>query len=132
MIRSTSSIIQGVGETSYRSQIRQNRKAGAAGGQFDQLLDRAQAIAKDNSEPLAPPVATQTINPSELFSKGLQYVNNRQVNADDKLQALASGKVIDIHGTMLAMKEAELSLRLATSVRDNFVQAYNRILQMQI
>ena len=132
MIRSTSSIIQGVGETSYRSQIRQNRKVGGTAEQFDKILKGAQSVAKVNQQPLGAPSAPQGISASNLFSEGLRYVNNRQVNADEKLQALASGKVIDIHGTMLAMKEAELTLRLATSVRDNFVQSYNRILQMQM
>ena len=63
----------------------------------------------------------------------MQYVNDRQVFADDKLTALSSGEEIDIHGNfMIAMKEAELSLRLATTMRDKFVEAYNKIINLQI
>ena len=47
-------------------------------------------------------------------------------------RARASGEEIDIHGTMIAMKEAELSLRLATTMRDKFVEAYNKIINLQI
>ena len=58
--------------------------------------------------------------------------SENQVYADDKLTALSSGEEIDIHGTMIAMKEAELSLRLATTMRDKFVEAYNKIINLQI
>ena len=58
----------------------------------------------------------------------MQYVNDRQVFADDKLTALSSGEEIDIHGTMITMKEAELSLRLATTMRDKLLKHTIRLL----
>ena len=72
MIRSTNSIIQGVGETSYRSQIRQNRKVGGTAEQFDQILKGAQTVAKVNEQPLGVPSAPQGISASNLFSEGLR------------------------------------------------------------
>ena len=62
----------------------------------------------------------------------MQYVNDRQVFADDNYQLFSSGEEIDIHGTMIVMKEAELFLRLATTMRDKFVEAYNKIINLQI
>jgi len=67
---------------------------------------------------------------NQILSDAIQSIEGKQFGADDKLQALASGEDVDIHGTMLAMKEAEITLKLAVSLRDKFLEAYQKILQM--
>ena len=90
---------------------------------------QSSAVVKPKSEFFA----RETTRPfSEVLTDAVRYVNDRQVYADDKLTALSTGKEIDIHGSMIAMKEAELSLRLATTMRDKFVEAYNKIINLQI
>ncbi len=51
---------------------------------------------------------------------------------DDKLAELASGENVDLHGTMIALEEAEITLRTMTAVRDKVVGAYQEIMNMSI
>ena len=68
----------------------------------------------------------------DMLEIAVQKVDAQQHFADDKLQALASGKDIDIHGTMIALQEADISLRFAVSVRDKLIDGYNKIINMSI
>jgi flagellar hook-basal body complex protein FliE len=69
---------------------------------------------------------------SALLEKGVDRLNGAQNVANDKLQAMASGKDVDIHGTMIALQEADITLRFATSVRDKLVEAYQKIINMSV
>jgi len=69
---------------------------------------------------------------SALLNNGIQRVNNAQNFASDKLQDLASGKNVDIHGTMMALQEADITLRFASSVRDKLVEGYQKIINMSV
>lgn len=59
-------------------------------------------------------------------------VNREQVEADDHLVALASGQETDLHGTMIALEEANIALRAMASARDKVVDAYKTIWNMQV
>ena len=52
--------------------------------------------------------------------------------ADDKLSKLASGEDTDLHGTMIALEEADITLRTMVAVRDKVVGAYQEIMNMSI
>ena len=67
-----------------------------------------------------------------LFDKGIKNVDQTQHFADDKIQALASGRDIDIHGTMIALQEADITLRFAVSVRDKLLEGYQKIINMNV
>jgi flagellar hook-basal body complex protein FliE len=82
-------------------------------------------------EPVSRPKAG-TKSFGTVIKDALTTIDRKQMSADDKLQALASGREIDIHGTMIAMKEAEISLKVAISMRDKFVEAYQKIMQIQM
>jgi flagellar hook-basal body complex protein FliE len=123
------------GATSYRSQLISSKSKLLPQNSFEGSLKRV-SEGLESSSHLKPqsqfftPAKTRPF--SSVLKEAVQYVNDRQVHADDKLTALSSGKEIDIHGTMIAMKEAELSLRLASTMRDKFVEAYNKIINLQI
>jgi flagellar hook-basal body complex protein FliE len=58
---------------------------------------------------------------------------SNQVNAADvRLARVASGEEADIHGTVIALQEADISVRLMVSVRDEAVGAYEKIMNMQV
>ena len=61
-----------------------------------------------------------------------ERVSNQSVAADDKLAQLASGQDIDLHGTMIALEEADITLRTMVAVRDKVVGAYQEIMNMAI
>ena len=123
------------GATSYRSQLVSSKSQLLPKDSFEGSLKRvsdgleASSHLKPKTEFFTP---AKTRPFSAVLQEAVQYVNDRQVFADDKLTALSSGEEIDIHGTMIAMKEAELSLRLATTMRDKLVEAYNKIINLQI
>ena len=125
--------VQGV--TSYRSQLVSSKSKLLPQNSFEASLQKMSGGIKSNPhlKSDAEFFEAQKTRPfSDVLQEAVRYVNDRQVFADDKLTALSSGEDIDIHGTMIAMKEAELSLRLATTMRDKFVEAYNKIINLQI
>jgi flagellar hook-basal body complex protein FliE len=69
---------------------------------------------------------------SERLEAAVKDVDQLQNAADTKLEMLASGKEVDIHGTMIALKEAELSMRLMGSFRDKVSEAYRTLINMTI
>ena len=69
---------------------------------------------------------------ADKLSAAVDGVSDKQLVADDKLAKLASGEDVDLHGTMIAMEEAEITLRTMTAVRDKVVGAYQEIMNMSI
>ena len=69
---------------------------------------------------------------SGKLSSAIDRVSDQQVAADDKLAQLASGKDVDLHGTMIALEEADITLRTMVTVRDKVVSAYQEIMNMAI
>lgn len=59
-------------------------------------------------------------------------VDGAQHTADSALAELASGKNVDLHGTMMKLQQADISMRTMVSVRDKVVDAYQTIMNMTI
>ena len=68
----------------------------------------------------------------ERITDAIRDLDASQMRADNKVERLASGEDIDIHGTMIALQEADITLRFAVSVRDKLLEGYQRIMQLQI
>ena len=68
----------------------------------------------------------------EKLAQAVDKVSDQQLQADDKLAKLASGEDTDIHGTMIALEEANITLRTMSTVRDKVVSAYQEIMNMSI
>ena len=69
---------------------------------------------------------------SNDFSKMLREVNNLQIKADQKIEEFATSKDKDLHGTMIAMQKADVSLRLLLQIRARLTTAYQEIMRMQL
>ena len=52
--------------------------------------------------------------------------------AETKTQAFAAGALDDIHGTMIAVKQADIELKLVANVRNKLVEAFNDLWRMNI
>ncbi|MCQ2754118.1 MAG: flagellar hook-basal body complex protein FliE [bacterium] len=65
---------------------------------------------------------------------GLVENLNTQMNAPDNLlkDAMMGSENVDIHDVMTAMSKAELSISVATTVTGKVIQAYDKIMQLQI
>ena len=69
---------------------------------------------------------------SGQFSKMLDEVNTLQLAADKKIEEFATSKEKDLHGTMIAMQKADVSLRLLLQVRSKLTSAYQEIMRTQL
>ena len=65
---------------------------------------------------------------------GLVENLNTQMNAPDNLlkEAMMGSENVDIHDVMTAMSKAEISVTVATTAVGKVIQAYDKIMQLQI
>jgi flagellar hook-basal body complex protein FliE len=68
----------------------------------------------------------------ETFTRMFDEVNRLQVKADSKIEEFATSPDKDIQGTMVALQEADLSLRLMMQIRAKLTAAYQDVMRMQI
>ncbi len=69
---------------------------------------------------------------AEMLKDGINEVNEVQKTADKMSTDLATGKNLDIHETMLAVSQAELTFNLMVQVRNKALEAYQEIMRMPI
>lgn len=60
----------------------------------------------------------------------VEVVNNDQMDAEKKARAFARGEDNDLHGTMIALQKADISLRLISTVKNRLIEAYREIQRM--
>src|SRR5512140_2417175 len=60
----------------------------------------------------------------------LEGVNQLQLEAGAKAEALARGSVTDLHQVMLAQEEASVAFKLVLEMRNRIVAAYQEIMRM--
>ena len=65
---------------------------------------------------------------------GLVENLNTTIEAPDNLlkDAMMGNQNVDVHDVMTAMSKAELSITVATTVTGKVIQAYDKIMQLQI
>ncbi len=68
----------------------------------------------------------------EHLKSSIAEVNQQQKTADSMAIDLATGKSQNIHDTMLATTQAELSFNLMVQVRNKVLEAYQEVMRMQI
>lgn len=76
-----------------------------------------------------PPTSTSF---GTLLDNAVTSVNRAQLDAKDAVSTLASGENVDLHGTMIRLEKAEISLRAMTSVRDRLIGAYEQVMNMAL
>lgn len=69
---------------------------------------------------------------SEILVDAITKVNDSEVSANNKIEALIEGDDVSMHEVMLAMQESQLSLQALIEVRNNIVEAYQEISKLQL
>jgi flagellar hook-basal body complex protein FliE len=69
---------------------------------------------------------------SELLSAAAASANQRINQGQAAGEAFAAGASDDIHGTMLALSQADIELKLVGSVRNKVIDAFYELWRMQI
>lgn len=85
-------------------------------------------------QPLALPAAPAAGGTSfgDMLVQGLQNVDRRVADADAMVRAFALDGDVPIHQVTFALEEARLSLELMMQVRTRLVEAYQRMMEMQL
>ena len=84
-------------------------------------LASAQAIAPASS-------GGQTFG--SLVGRFIEDTNSQQLQADQAVQNLATGRSDGIPETMFALTKADLSLRVFMEVRNKVIEAYQEVMRM--
>lgn len=69
---------------------------------------------------------------SNVLSDAINKVNDTEVNANNKIEALIKGEDVSMHEVMIAMQESQLSLQALIEVRNKTVEAYQEISKLQL
>jgi flagellar hook-basal body complex protein FliE len=85
----------------------------------------------DESRPLQLSSSTSEASPVESFGavlgSAIDQANRLDFNASQKVEALAAGTIDDLHGTMIATKEADIALKLVGTVRSKILDAFQEL-----
>src|SRR4029078_4155019 len=88
---------------------------------FAATLSRAEAPA---------PVAPVGEGFVHQLQNAIADVNAHQHQASQVSEAYANGDRNDLHGTMIALEQADITLRFAANVRNRLVEAYREVMRM--
>ena len=69
---------------------------------------------------------------SDSLKAQITDVNHTQLEANEAVTAMVTGRSHNIHETMIALDKADVSFRMLTKVRNKAVEAYQEIMRMQI
>lgn len=73
--------------------------------------------------------------PSTLFaaiSDQIGTTDQRIHAAGESVRQLAAGEIEDLHGVMLDLEKAKLSMSLVVQVRNRLLESYQEVMRMQI
>lgn len=78
------------------------------------------------------PGQTESVSFGDVFGQALLNTNQRLNSATEAGQAFSTGKSDDIHGTMLALSEADISLKFVGNVKNKVIDAFYELWRMSI
>jgi len=68
----------------------------------------------------------------DSLKSAIGTVNDAQIQAGQAVDALMTGDTQDIHRTMVALQQADVSFQLMMQIRNKLVTAYEEIQRMQV
>jgi flagellar hook-basal body complex protein FliE len=86
---------------------------------------RAPSIQRPSIEPAAPERSF-----AEQVQGFVSDVNGLQNRAEAKTTEFANGTSNDIHGTMIAVQQADIALRMVSNVRNRVIEIYREVMRM--
>jgi flagellar hook-basal body complex protein FliE len=97
--------------------------------QHSKLDTGLQSIAPARLDPMETPGSDF----KTVFS-GMMQNFNTELNAPDNLlkDVMSGNGNVDIHDVMIAMSKSEISVNVATQITGKVIQAYDKIMQIQV
>jgi flagellar hook-basal body complex protein FliE len=103
------------------------------GGMKTETAPEAGALRAMKAEGMKPESAGDSAKGfGQMLTDSLEKVNELQHKADVSIKELAAGRTKNIHETMLAIEQADASLKLMVQVRNKVLEAYKEIIRMQV
>lgn len=68
----------------------------------------------------------------QTLDTALGNLSQMQINSDQAMQKLAAGENVDLHQVMIATEQTDIAFRVALSLRDKLVEAYQEVMRMQV
>jgi flagellar hook-basal body complex protein FliE len=68
----------------------------------------------------------------ETFSDILKNLSKMEQTSDNMMQQLAAGEDVDLAQLMIATEQTDVSFKVAMSIRDKLVDAYQTIMRMNV
>jgi flagellar hook-basal body complex protein FliE len=69
---------------------------------------------------------------ADILAGAIQSANDKQIAASHAAEAFAAGARDDIHGTMIAVKEADIELKLVANVRNKLLDAFQDLWRLSV
>jgi flagellar hook-basal body complex protein FliE len=99
-----------------------SRISGAGGGNTIERLQQTPLKSDDKDEKSF----------GNLLKNMVNDVKDTQQTSNNAMEELVAGRSKDIHGAMIAMEKADVSLRLLMQVRNKVIEAYREVMRMQV
>ena len=93
--------------------------------------EAAQGVRFLNREPMMPE-QVQGRSFGEILTESIDQVNDLHHKADNAIEKIATGQSGNVHGALIALQEAEISMRLLLEVRNKVLNAYQEVMRTQI
>ena len=107
--------MNGLNSINFRSQIPSMQQSGVKFGLVSNVESPNNASFKD------------------VMTNMVSNINNTLSKPDDLLAKAESGSGdVDVHDVMIAMSQAEITLTVATNAVSKVIQAYDKIVQIQV
>jgi flagellar hook-basal body complex protein FliE len=90
-------------------------------------LQAERTAAPDAASSGAGAGSTAGVSFGDVFGQAIDTANRADAFASQKVDALARGFGDDLHGTMIAVKEADISVKLVNTVRNKLLDAFSEI-----
>lgn len=71
-------------------------------------------------------------NFAQMLTGIVDEVSNQQKSADRAMEQVHTGDARNLHEAMIAMEQADISIRLMVQVRNKALEAYQEIMRMQV
>ncbi len=94
-------------------------------------MNTIQQIAELNTK------STQSVSSAvdkvgNTFENLLSGLNESQQNADNLVNQFVMGEDVDLHDVIIGLQENDVNFKVAISIRDKLVEAYQEMMRMQV
>ncbi len=69
---------------------------------------------------------------AESLKNAINNVNEAQIESNKKTEQLAKGEIDNLHDVMITAKKASITMQTAVQVQGKVVDAYNKVMRMQV